>query len=237
MSVLEVSGLYASYGDAAAIQGLDLDANEGEIVVLLGRNGMGKTSTMRAVMGLPEPRVTAGSIKVLGTEVVGRDSHMVARLGVGYVPQGRRVFASLSVEENLRIVARKAKNHRDHWTVEHIWELFPRLQERCALTAGHLSGGEQQMLAIGRALVTSPRLLLLDEPSEGLAPAIVRGISETVQALRGQMTVLIAEQDIRFALALADRIFVLDRGTVIASGPPELLDEDPDFKRRALGVG
>lgn len=236
MSLLEVADLHAAYGEAQALHGLTFDVADGEVVVLLGRNGMGKTSTMRAIVGWPQPNVSAGTVHLDGELLTGIDSFRIAQAGIGYVPQGRRIFGSLTVEENLRVVARAGAGGST-WDIAAVFELFPRLLERRALTAGFLSGGEQQMLAVGRALVTNPRVLLLDEPSEGLAPAIVKDIGATVKRLRGDMTVVIAEQDIRFALDLADRVFVLDRGAVAVSGTPQEIDSDAALKRRLLGVG
>lgn len=235
--ILDLKGVHAGYGLAGVLHELTFGVGEGEIVVLLGRNGMGKTSTMRTVMGWPEPVVTAGSIRFGGTDLRGLASHRIAAAGIGYVPQGRIVFPSLNVEEHLTVVGAPARQPGATWTLRRVYELFPRLGERRNQRAATLSGGEQQMLVIGRALMTNPRLLLLDEPSEGLAPLIVRQVGETVAELRREgMSILVAEQDVRFAIGLADRVVVLERGTVVAEGTPEQIDADDEFKRRHLGV-
>lgn len=236
--MLALAAVEASYGDAQVLHRLTLDVADDEVVVLLGRNGMGKTSTIRAIMGLGAPQVTAGEIRFDDINLLALDSPNIAALGLGYVPQGRRVFGSLTVEENLLIAARAGPAGRGDWTLESIYELFPGLADRRRQRGANLSGGEQQMLAIGRALMTNPRLLLLDEPSEGLAPSIVRQVGEIIGQVRSQhMSVLIAEQDVRFAVGIADRVFVLERGRVVVTGPPERIEADEELQRQYLGVG
>ena len=235
--MLKLLDVDAGYGQAGVLHGLTFGVDDGEVVVLLGRNGMGKSSTMRSIMGWEEPQVTAGSIEFDGRELRGASPHQVAAAGIGYVPQGRLVFRSLDVEEHLQVAGRSARRPGAAWTIDRVYELFPRLAERRTQRAATLSGGEQQMLVIGRALMTNPRLLLLDEPSEGLAPLIVRQVGATVEELRREgMSILVAEQDVRFAIGLADRVLVLERGRVVAEGSPQEIDGDDELKRRHLGV-
>lgn len=236
--MLNVIDLHADYGAATALNGVTIDVDSNEIVVLLGRNGMGKTSTVKVIMRLDQPTVTGGSVGFDDADLLQVTPHLVPRHGLGYVPQGRRVFASLTVEENLTTTARANTDGTVAWTLERVYETFPRLAERRRQRGGNLSGGEQQMLAIGRALLTNPRLVVLDEPSEGLAPNIVEQVSTTIHALKNEnMSVLIAEQDVRFALGLADRVFVLENGRTVASGTPAEIDADTALKKRYLGVG
>lgn len=236
--MLEVKGLRASYGSASILNGVSLNVGDAEVVVVLGRNGMGKTSTLRSVMRLAQPTVTSGAIRMGDVDLLNVARHEVARHGLGYAPQGRRVFGSLTVEENLTTTARQARGNAKEWTLERVYETFPRLGDRSMQRAGSLSGGEQQMLAIGRALLTNPSLVILDEPSEGLAPNILAQVSQTIHALKGEgMAVLVAEQDVRFAIGLADRVFVLENGRTVAAGLPEEIDDDAALKQRYLGVG
>ncbi|OLT00119.1 hypothetical protein BJF90_07480 [Pseudonocardia sp. CNS-004] len=228
---LTVTGLSAGYQGHPVVEGLELTVAPGEAVALAGRNGMGKTTTLRALMGLGQPRVTAGSVRFGNTELRGLAPHRIARAGIGYVPQGRRIFPSLTVAEHLAVVARPAAaNGADPWTAERVHDLFPRLAERSGHRAGTLSGGEQQMLAIARALMTNPRLVLLDEPSEGLAPRVVRQVGDIIRTLHaGGVGVLLAEQDLSMVRRVADRVYFIDRGSVAAETstddlPDELLD-------------
>ena len=231
--MLEVRDLTAGYATGTVLRGLSLTVAAGELLALLGRNGMGKTTLLRAVCGLRPPAPTGGSVRVAGEEVTGLPAYQVARRGVSLVPQGRRMFGSLTVEENLRIAARPGD-----WRLDGVWELFPRLVERRGQPAATLSGGEQQMLAIGRALMTNPRLLLMDEPSEGLAPAVLDLITDRLGQIRGQgQAVLLAEQNVDLALALADRVCILgEAGTVAWSGPPATLRDDPPILRELVGL-
>jgi branched-chain amino acid transport system ATP-binding protein len=231
--MLEVDDLAAGYATGAVLRGVSLRLAEGELLALLGRNGMGKTTLLRAIAGLRPPRLRRGSIRVAGEDVSTLPSYQVARRGVSLVPQGRRVFGSLTVEENLHIAARPGD-----WDLDGVWELFPRLVERRGQPAATLSGGEQQMLAIGRSLMTNPRLLLMDEPSEGLAPAVLDLITDRLGQIRGQgQAVLLAEQNVDLALALADRVCILgEAGTVAWSGPPATLRDDPPILRELVGL-
>jgi branched-chain amino acid transport system ATP-binding protein len=231
--MLEVRDLTAGYATGTVLRGVSLTVAAGELLALLGRNGMGKTTLLRAVCGLRPPVLAGGSVRVAGEEVTGLPAYQVARRGVSLVPQGRRVFGSLTVEENLRIAARPGG-----WDLDGVWELFPRLVERRGQAAATLSGGEQQMLAIGRSLMTNPRLLLMDEPSEGLAPAVLDLIADRLGQIRGQgQAVLLAEQNVDLALALADRVCILgEAGTVAWSGPPATLRDDPPILRELVGL-
>ena len=231
--MLDVKDLTAGYATGTVLRGVSLTVAAGELLALLGRNGMGKTTLLRAVCGLRPPALTGGSVRVAGEEVTGLPAYQVARRGVSLVPQGRRVFGSLTVEENLRIAARPGR-----WDLDGIWELFPRLVERRRQPAATLSGGEQQMLAIGRSLMTNPRLLLMDEPSEGLAPAVLDLITDRLGQIRGQgQAVLLAEQNVDLALALADRVCILgEAGTIAWSGPPATLRDDPPILRELVGL-
>ncbi len=213
MTPLDVKGLQTFYGKSHILHDVGLTVNEGEIVVLLGRNGAGKTTTLRSIMGLTPPR--EGSVHLFGTDATRRSAYQVAALGVGYVPEGRKIFANLSVEDNLKVpVARPGS-----WTVKRVFETFPRLAERRENLGRQLSGGEQEMLSIGRALLLNPKLLLLDEPSQGLAPLIVKEVFQIIQAMRKEgISVLLVEQNVRVSLEIADRAYVLDDGAVVYSG-------------------
>jgi branched-chain amino acid transport system ATP-binding protein len=231
--MLEVVDLSAGYATGTVLRGVSLTVAEGELLALLGRNGMGKTTLLRAVCGLRPPRLTGGSVRVAGEDVAGLPSHRLARRGVSLVPQGRRVFGSLTVEENLQIVARPGD-----WGLERVYELFPRLAERRGQAGWTLSGGEQQMLAIGRSLMTNPRLLLLDEPSEGLAPAVLDLILDRLGQIKGHgQAVLLAEQNVDLALEVADRVGVLgEAGTIAWTGPPATLRDDPAILHELVGL-
>jgi branched-chain amino acid transport system ATP-binding protein len=235
--VLTVRDVHASYATASVLHGVDLEVGAGEVVALLGRNGMGKTTLLRAIAGVRPPICGTGSIRLAGEELLTLRSWEVARRGIGVVPQGRRVFGSLSVEENLRIVARRGHGHG--WTPARVYELFGQLAERRQQRAADLSGGEQSMLAIGRALVTNPCLLLMDEPSEGLAPSVLATISERLTSIgRDNLSVLLAEQNLDLALALAGRVYVLgEDGRIAWSGGPDELRADGAVLRRHLGIG
>jgi branched-chain amino acid transport system ATP-binding protein len=233
--MLEVEDLHAGYATARVLQGTTMRVDARQVVALLGRNGMGKKTLLRAISGLRPPMITGGSIRFEGEEVRGRASHEVARLGLSLVPQGRRVFRSLTVAENLRVVARSTGGR---WSVERVFELFPRLAERPRQAAATLSGGEQQMLAIGRSLMTNPSLLLMDEPSEGLSPLMRDLLVDRLQLLREEgQAVLIAEQNVDLALAVADRVDVLgESGTITWSGAPAALRDDPASLLALVGV-
>ena len=226
---LAVDGLWVAYGGSTVVRNASFRVGPGEAVALLGRNGAGKTSTLMAIAGAIRPQ--RGSVRLDGVEVQGLRAHRIARHGITLVPQGRRIFPTLSVRENL-LLARRGGD------LGLVYRLFPVLAERGSLPGTALSGGEQQMLAIGRALMTGPTVLLLDEPSEGLAPQLVRRIGELIHQLRQeqQLSILIAEQNLSLALGVADRVYVLDRGEVAHEGAAEAFRQDRDLQRRYLGV-
>jgi branched-chain amino acid transport system ATP-binding protein len=232
MSSLEVRGLHAYYGESHVLQGVDVDVRDGEAVGLVGRNGAGKTTTIAAIMGSLRPR--AGSVRVGANEVAGQPAYRIARAGVALVPQGRRIFAELSVRENLLIAARSVAGG---WDERRVLELFPPLGRRLGNRGDELSGGEQQMLAIGRALMRNPGVLLLDEPSEGLAPMIVQEIVEVLKALKREgLAILLVEQNLRAALAVADRHHVMNKGEICFSGSSAELEGNDFVLRNYLSV-
>jgi branched-chain amino acid transport system ATP-binding protein len=223
-ALLELQDVHAAYGLSRVLFGISLEVNEGECVCLLGRNGVGKTTTMRSVMGLTPP--SAGHVRFKSRDITGWPPHRVARAGIGFVPEDRRIFAELSVWENLD-VARRAAARPGRWTIEAITDLFPVLGKLRDRQGGFLSGGEQQMLTIARTLMGNPELLLLDEPSEGLAPLVVEALLAKVGELKAQgTTILLAEQGIEFSLALADRVYVLEKGAVRFAGSSAALRSD-----------
>lgn len=233
--LLVLRGVDAYYGSAHILQGVDLEMGS-ESVAVVGRNGMGKTTLCAAIMGmLPSLKGSArGSIRFLGQEILGRPSYRIAGLGIGYVPQGRRLFPSLSVDEHLRMIARKAG---DGWTPERVYDLFPRLGERRRNGGAQLSGGEQQMLAIGRALLTDPTLLIMDEPSEGLAPAIIENLIDVFRKLEQDgLRILLIEQNLGVACALARRQLIMIGGAIATETTADELSGDPEMQRRFLGV-
>jgi branched-chain amino acid transport system ATP-binding protein len=230
MSDLSVEGIHTYYGDSHILHGVSLGVAAGEAVAILGRNGAGKTTTIRSIVGFTPPR--AGRIVLDGEGIHDWPPYRIARRGVALVPQGRRIFAPLSVKENLLVGARAAG-----FTLERIFALFPRLAERQGQLAGTLSGGEQQMLALGRALLTNGSMLLLDEPSEGLAPIVVREIGRILERLKGErLSILLVEQNYHLALQVADRVYVMSRGQIVYEGRPDGLERDEAVKRRYLGV-
>jgi branched-chain amino acid transport system ATP-binding protein len=230
MSHLSVEDIHTYYGESHILHGVSLRVAAGEAVAILGRNGAGKTTMIRSIVGFTPPR--DGRIVYDGEGIHGWPPYRIARRGVALVPQGRRIFAPLSVRENLLLGARA-----EGWTLERIFALFPRLAERQGQVAGTLSGGEQQMLALGRALLTNGRMLLLDEPSEGLAPIVVREIGRIVEGLKGdRLSILLVEQNYHLALQVADRVYVMSKGQIVYEGSPEGLERDEDVKRRYLGV-
>jgi branched-chain amino acid transport system ATP-binding protein len=231
--LLAVKDLDVFYGRAHVLQGLSFEMGR-EPVSLIGRNGMGKTTLCNAIMQM-RPTTSRGSIRFEGRELVGRASYKIAASGIGYVPQGRRLFESLTVDEHLRMTGRRRGDQR--WTPDAVYELFPRLAQRRTTGGTQLSGGEQQMLAIGRALLTNPRLLIMDEPSEGLAPAIIEMLVETFRRLaQDGLAILVVEQNLAMATALADRQLVMVAGRIFAETTAEELANDPDAQRRWLGV-
>ncbi|MCF6370313.1 ABC transporter ATP-binding protein [Rhizobium halophilum] len=228
MMLLDVSKIEASYGASQALFGVDLAVEEGQAVALMGRNGMGKTTTIRAICNLNPPR--AGSVRLAGTDLKGKPSHRVAKLGIGLVPEGRRCFPNLTVHENLIAAARPGA-----WSLERVNDLFPRLAERHAQMARSLSGGEQQMLAIGRALMTNPRLLILDEATEGLAPVIRQDIWAAIRKLKAEgLSILVVDKTLSELLPVADRCVILENGRSAWHGTPAELSAD--LQDRYLGV-
>jgi branched-chain amino acid transport system ATP-binding protein len=232
--MLEVRNVSAGYATGTVLRDVSVTVAEGQLVALLGRNGMGKTTLLRVIAGLRPPLLTQGSIRLAGEEVSALPSHQVARRGLSLVPQGRRVFGSLTVEENLAIVDRPGRG----WDLARVYDLFPRLVERRDQVSATLSGGEQQMLAIGRSLMTNPRLLLMDEPSEGLAPALLDVILDRLRQIKSHgQAVLLAEQNVDLALEVADQVCVLgEAGTIAWTGPPATLRDDPDILRELVGL-
>jgi branched-chain amino acid transport system ATP-binding protein len=214
--MLVVEGIHTYYGESHILQGVSLHVEAGELVALLGRNGAGKTTTMNSIIGFNRPR--AGKIVLRGRNMTGQPPYAIAAAGVGLVPQGRRIFAPLSVRENLVF----AESHRGPWTLQKVYELFPRLEERQHNRGNSLSGGEQQMLAIGRALMMQPQILILDEPTLGLAPVILELLSKALEKLRQttSITVLLGEQNVTFALPHADRVYVLEHARIVWEGDP-----------------
>jgi branched-chain amino acid transport system ATP-binding protein len=232
--VLEITDLDAFYGSAHVLQSLSLSVGAGTTGIV-GRNGMGKSTLCNAIMGLP-PAKARGSIRFAGREILGRPSYDICRAGLAFVPQGRRIFPSLSTDEHLRMLSKKLAT-RGKWTVDAIYELYPRLAERRKVGAAQLSGGEQQMLAIGRALLTNPTLLIMDEPSEGLAPTIVEGLIDTCGTLVSEgVSLLLVEQNLGMATSVADRLLVVVHGEVALETTSARLLADEEMQRRYLGV-
>lgn len=235
--MLRVEDLRCSYGTAEILSAVSLTVEEGSVLAVLGRNGMGKTTVVRAVAGISPPTVTDGTIEYRGERIDGLESYEVARRGIGYVPQGRHIFGSLTVVENLEVIARPPHDGAEPWTVPRIFEFFPRLGERRASYGRNLSGGEQQMLAIARALMTNPSLLVMDEPSEGLAPIVVAAIREGLHHLKDSISILLVEQNFGLAMSLANHVVILGaHGRIVWSGAPEELETSQDVKRSHLGV-
>jgi branched-chain amino acid transport system ATP-binding protein len=233
MAILEVYDIHTYYGDAYVLQGVSLQLEQGQILGLLGRNGMGKTTLVNSIVGFNPPR--RGRILFKGVDVTRVASFETVRTGMGLVPQGRRVFASLSVEENLVVAQRNLDRHG--WSLERVYTLFPRLMERRNQLAKTLSGGEQQMLAIGRGLMTNPDCLIMDEPSEGLAPMIIQGLWETIGRLKKDgLSILLVEQNAFLAIKLVDYVHVLSRGQVVHSARPEELWSNDEIKSNFLGI-
>jgi len=221
IAALTAEGLHTFYGKSHILHGVSLQAAEGQVTALLGRNGAGKTTTLRSLMGLTPPR--QGRVSIFGIETTGWPPFRVAALGVGYVPEGRKIFPNLTVDENLLVPLERP----GPWTPESVYRLFPRLQERRASRGRQLSGGEQEMLSIARALLLNPKLLILDEPSQGLAPLIVREVFRIIAQMRSEgITVLLVEQNVRMGLEVADHAYVLDDGHVVYSGPARELAAD-----------
>ena len=230
--LLEIKGLNVYYGRSHALQGVDLTLAHG-VLSLVGRNGMGKTTLCKAIVGLT--RAASGSVRFMGEELIGRTPAEIARLGLSYVPQGRRLWPTVTVDEHLRL----AGGNRGQWTIARIYDTFPRLAERRSNRGNQLSGGEQQMLAIARALIGNPSVVLMDEPSEGLAPVIVEELARAVKRLAATegLTMILVEQNTRLALDISPRTAVMDRGRIVFDGPSDELRRDPDKLHRLIGVG
>ena len=230
--MLEVRQIHTYYGDSHILQGVSLNVDQGKVVGLLGRNGMGKTTLISSIVGFTPPR--RGEILFKGRDITAWSSNRVINFGLGLVPQGRRVFPSLTVFENLTVAD---KRNGGAWTIERVMELFPRLHQRSAIRAGKLSGGEQQMLAIARGLMTNPELLLMDEPTEGLAPLLVREVGRVIENLKSQgLSILLVEQNLPLALRVSDEIHVLSRGRIVHSCLPQALWENEEIKSKYLGL-
>lgn len=234
--ILEVENIYTSYGLSQILFGISLHVNAGECVSLLGRNGVGKTTTLRSIMGLTPPR--QGTVRFKGQAITGRPAYRVAQLGLGFVPEDRRIFANLTVRENLDVGRKTPASPRNMpWTIERVYEIFPILASLDERKGGYLSGGEQQMLTIGRTLMGNPDLLLLDEPSEGLAPLVVRDLGVQIQRLKEDgLTILLCEQNAKFATALSDRAYVLEKGQVRFSGTITELQGNEEVRRQYLAL-
>ena len=233
--MLEVEALESAYGESQVLFGLDLAVGAGEVVTLLGRNGMGKTTSVRSIMGLLRPR--AGRIAFEGREITGQPPYRIAQAGIGLVPEGRQIFPNLTVRENLIATAREARAGATRWTAESVTALFPVLRERQASYGNQLSGGEQQMLAIGRALMTNPKLLILDEATEGLAPLVRAEIWRVLAALKAEgQAILVIDKNVEALARLADRHVIIEKGRVVWRGDSQALLEDKDLQARTLGV-
>ncbi len=234
--MLEAIGVNTYYGDSHILQGISLKVNKGQLVAILGRNGMGKTTFLRSVMGLTPAR--EGKIIFGDIDITHKQAYQIAQMGISLVPQGRRIFKSLTVDENLSIAAKAGKTKNNSFGLSEVYKLFPRLAERKRNRGNELSGGEQQMLAIGRALVGNPELLLLDEPSEGLAPLLIREMTRKIKELKSLgLSILLVEQDIGSALELADYTYIISKGKIVYEGLPAELRANEDIQTEYLGVG
>jgi branched-chain amino acid transport system ATP-binding protein len=233
--LLEVEGLHAHYDKSHILHGVTLGVAPGEIVCLLGRNGVGKSTTLKSLMGLVAP--SAGTVRFKGVSLGGLPPHRIARRGLGYVPEERRIFPTISVKENLLMGIKAGRSSGDGWTVERVYEFFPRLRERAAQRAGTLSGGEQQMLTIARTLMGNPELLLVDEPTEGLAPMIVEQVERILTEIhRAGTPILLVEQSMETALALAQRVYVMSKGRIVFSGRMKELEANDEVRKQYLEV-
>jgi len=233
--LLEVSDIVTLYGQSLVLDGVSLTVDKGEIVALLGRNGAGKTTTLRSIMGLTPPRT--GSIKFMGVDITGKQPFEIANLGVSYAPDDRRIFPDLTAEENLLLVGRLARKSGDGWTTQKVYQLFPALEPVRSSKGGRLSGGEQKMLALGRALMKNPELLLLDEPSEGLAPLVIKALVEAIAEIRqAGVTIFIADQNLRFCRKVADRGYILEKGVICYQDEMEKIWQNEEIISRFLAV-
>ncbi|MGA2107860.1 MAG: ABC transporter ATP-binding protein [Syntrophorhabdales bacterium] len=232
--MLKLSGVETYYWESYILRGISMEVPEGAVVALLGRNGMGKTTAIRSIVGLTPPR--RGIITLREKDITGLPPHKIAHMGVGLVPQGRHIFPSLTVEENLTASARNS-GQPGAWTLDRVYSFFPVLKKRAGYRGNLLSGGEQQMLAIGRALMTNPELLLMDEPSEGLAPIMVLELGRIIAQLKeSRFYIILVEQNVTMALAVADYVYVINRGEIVLETTPEALRDNEDLKNRYLGV-
>ena len=234
-TLLDVHGLHVHYGKSHVLHGVDLRVDRQEVISLLGRNGSGRSTTMKAIMGLVAP--SAGSVRLEGRELAGARPYAVCRAGIGYVPEEREVFANLTVDENLRMGEQRAANGAHRWTVEAMFDYFPRLKERRNTKAGSMSGGEQQMLTICRSLLGNPRLILIDEPTEGLAPKIVAQVGECIVDMhRKGLSVVLVEQKLAIALKVSTRVCLMGHGRIVFEGTPQALTADPQLVSEWLAV-
>jgi len=234
--ILEIEEIDTYYGQSHVLQGISLSIDEGEVVSLLGRNGVGKTTTLRSIMGLTPPR--RGNIRFQGQEIAGKNPFEIARLGIGYVPDDRRIFPDLTTFENLEIARRVSRKKHGYWTINTVCGLFPVLKDLRSSKGTHLSGGEQKMLAIGRALMKNPDIILLDEPAEGLAPLIVKNLIEVIKRIRDEgVTILVADQNLKFCKAVADRGYILEKGVIQYRGTMREIWENEEVVSKYLVVG
>ena len=232
---LSIQGINTYYGYSHVLHDVSLDVPQGTVVALLGRNGVGKTTTLRSVMGLTPAR--SGRVLFRDEDITKVPPHMISRKGIGYVPQGRRLFNSLTVREHLTVYHRKGPDGGDAWTPDRVLEFFPRLKERYSSKGSELSGGERQMLAIARALVTNPRLIVLDEPTEGLAPLVVAEVGRLILKVKEEgFAILLTEQKLRFALSLADDVYLMSKGQIVFHSSPQELDGNEEVKKLYLGL-
>jgi branched-chain amino acid transport system ATP-binding protein len=233
--ILEINNIDTYYGQSHVLQGISLSVEKGEVVSLLGRNGVGKTTTLRSIMGLTPPR--KGSITFQGEEIAGKKPFEIARLGIGYVPDDRRIFADLTAFENLEIARRMSAKKHGHWNIDTVCDLFPVLRELGSSKGTHLSGGEQKMLAIGRALMKNPELILLDEPAEGLAPLVVVALCKAIREIRDTgVTVFLADQNVRFCLKTSDRGYIIEKGTIRYQDEMKNILENEEIVKKYLTV-
>ena len=231
--MLEIEKINTAYGNLQVLYDLSMEIPDGQVVTLLGRNGMGKTTLMRSIVGINPPR--SGQIRFKGENICDLETYQIARRGISYVPQGRGIFPSLTTKENLLIGAR-GQDKPNAWTLDRVYEFFPILKERAGTYGNLLSGGEQQMLAIGRALMTNPDLLVMDEPSEGLAPMVIKQIGDVISSLKGQLTVFLAEQNFNMAVGVADYVYIISQGQMVHECLPKDLIHDEETKKKWLGV-
>jgi len=231
--VLKLTNVNTYYWTRHILWDLSLEVPQGSIVAMLGRNGMGKTTIMRSIVGLTPPK--DGEISFKGTDISGLEPYKISRRGIAYVPQGRGIFTSLSVKENLLVGAR-GQEKKDAWNLDKVYDFFPILKERAGFLANQLSGGEQQMLAVGRALMTNPELLIMDEPSEGLAPKVISQIGDVISQLKNKLTVFLAEQNFNMALSVADTVYIVSKGSIVHQSSPDDLRHNEEIKQKWLGV-